>query len=130
MYARDTRWPSMLMRWNWFETTHVHIRPLTPHVHITHELPTYHVHSTDNHLQNMERSRSMRVWMRSVSDSCVGCSWNTALHLLVCVDVRDISVIVSDTCAVHERFVSDFYPPTLRKIGQFLDAQTQSVHDL
>ena len=46
-YARDTRRPSVLMRRNWFETAHVHVRPLTPHVHITYELRTYHVHSTD-----------------------------------------------------------------------------------
>ena len=52
-YARDTRRPSVLMRRNWFETAHVHVRPLTPHVHITHEPRTYHVHSTDNHLQNL-----------------------------------------------------------------------------
>lgn len=48
-YARDTRRPSVLMRRNWFETAHVHVRPLTPHVHITHEPRTYHVHSTDIH---------------------------------------------------------------------------------
>jgi hypothetical protein len=36
--------------------------------------------------------------------------------------VSDSSVIVSDTCAVHVWFVSDFYPPTHREIGQFLDA--------
>ena len=46
-YARDTRRPSVLMRRNWFETAHVHVRPLTPHVHITHEPRTYHVHSAD-----------------------------------------------------------------------------------
>ena len=46
-YARDTRRPSVLMRRKWFETAHVHVRPLTPHVHITHEPRTYHVHSTD-----------------------------------------------------------------------------------
>ena len=48
-YARDTRRPSVLMRRNWFETAHVHVPPLTPHVHITHEPRTYHVHSTDIH---------------------------------------------------------------------------------
>jgi hypothetical protein len=47
-YAQDTRRPSVLMRRNWFETAHVHVRPLTPHVHITHEPRTYHVHSTDS----------------------------------------------------------------------------------
>jgi hypothetical protein len=52
-YARDTRRPSVLMRRNWFETAHVHARSLTPHVHITHDRAriTYHVHSTENHLQ-------------------------------------------------------------------------------
>jgi hypothetical protein len=44
-YARDTCRPSVLMHQNWFETAHVH--PLMPHVHITHEPCTYHVHSTD-----------------------------------------------------------------------------------
>jgi len=42
-YARDTRRPSVLMRRNWFETAHVHVRPLKPHLYITHERRTYHV---------------------------------------------------------------------------------------
>ena len=44
-YVRDARQSSVLMRQNWFETAHVHVRPLTPHRHITHEQRTYHVHS-------------------------------------------------------------------------------------
>jgi len=34
-YARDTRRPSVLMRRNWFKTAYVHVRPLTPPLHIT-----------------------------------------------------------------------------------------------
>jgi hypothetical protein len=99
-YVRDTRRPSVLMRRNWFETAHVHVRPLTPHVHITYEPRMYNVHSTDNHLQNLlvrwtfAKSAcfdGFRQW--SMRWACVRCSWNTAPYLLVCVDVRDMSVI-------------------------------------
>jgi len=48
-FARETRRPSVLMHQNWFKTAHVHVRPLTPHLHITHEQRTYPVHSTDIH---------------------------------------------------------------------------------
>ena len=43
-YARDTRGLSVLMRQNWFETAHVHVRPLAPFLHRTHEPCTYHVY--------------------------------------------------------------------------------------
>jgi hypothetical protein len=108
----------------------------TPHVHITHEPRTYHVYSTDIHWQSLtklEHLQSVRVWTHSVSDSCVRCSWNTAPYLLVCVDVRDLSVIVSDKSAVHAWFVSDFYPRHSEKLVNFSTckhAQTQSVRDL
>jgi hypothetical protein len=132
-YARDTRRPSVLMRRNWFETAHVHVRPLTPHVHIAHEPCMYHVHSTDNRLQNMERSRSVRVWTRSVSDSWIGRA----------PDVRGILHRIcsyASTCAICQWFVSDckwyvrgsfvirqwFLLPTPRKIGQFFDAQART----
>jgi len=45
--ARNTRRPTVLMGRNWFETAHVHVRPLTPNLHITHEQRTYHVYFTD-----------------------------------------------------------------------------------
>jgi hypothetical protein len=86
--------------------------------------------STDNLSQNVERSRSVCVWTRSVSDSCVGRA----------SDVRGILHRIcsyASTCAICQWFVSDckwfvrgscvirqwFLPPTPRKIGQFLDAQ-------
>jgi hypothetical protein len=71
----------------------------------------------------VERSRSVHVWTRSVSDSCVGYSWNTAPYLLVCVNVHIMSVIVSNTCVIRQWII----PPTLRKIGQFLDAQARTI---
>jgi hypothetical protein len=139
-YARETRRPSVLMRRNWFETAHVHVRPLTPLVHITHEPRTYRVHSTDNHLQNLlvrgtfaKRASLDALLQWFLRRACVGYSWNTAPYLLVCVDVRDMSVIVSNTCAVHAWFVSDLYPRHPEKLVNFSThkhAQTQSVRDL
>jgi hypothetical protein len=64
--------------------------PLSYHAWTAHVSRSFHWQS----LTKLERSRSVRVWTRSVSDSCVGCSWNTAPYLIVCVDVRDMSVIV------------------------------------
>jgi hypothetical protein len=139
-YARDTRWPSVLMCRNWFETTHVHVRPLTPHVHITHEPRMYHVHSTDIHWQSLTFAKRawldmLRQWfMRWV---CVGCLWNTAPYIVRmhwrARYVSDSLVIVSDTCAIHAWFVSDFYPRHPEKLVNFSThkhAQTQSVRDL
>jgi len=59
-YARDTRRASVLVRRNCFETAHVHVRPLTPHLHITHEQRTYHVHA---------RNESACAW--NVREACV-----------------------------------------------------------
>ena len=39
-YAQDTSRLSVLMRRNWLETAHVHVRLLTPHLYITHEQRT------------------------------------------------------------------------------------------
>jgi hypothetical protein len=47
--------------------------------------------------------------------------------------VSDSSVVVSDTCAVHAWFVSDFYSQHPKKLVNFSThkhAQTQSVRDL
>jgi hypothetical protein len=76
-------------------------------------------------------SDAFRQWF--IRRACVGCSWKTAAYLLDCVDVHDMSVIVSDTCAVHAWFISDFYPRHPEKLVNFLThkhAQTQSVRDL
>ena len=112
-YARDMRRPSVFMRRNWFETAHVHVRPLTPHVHITHEPRTYHVHSTDRH----QRNESACTW--NVHEACVFGRAPSVIHasgvrrmfVEYCTVfarmrrraryVSDSSVIVSDTCAVH-----------------------------
>jgi hypothetical protein len=108
-YARYMRRPSVLMRWNWFESAHVHVRPLTPHFHITHELRTYHVHSNDNHLQSVKCSRSVRVWTHSVSNSCVGRASDVRgiLHRIACMRrcaryVSDSSVIVSEFMLIRQ----------------------------
>ena len=62
-----------------------HARPLTPHLHITHEPRTYHVHSTDN------------------VDSESACSWN--VHE-ACVFGRAPSVI--HVSGVRRMFVEYF----------------------
>jgi hypothetical protein len=120
-----------------FETAHVHVRPLKPHVHITHEPRTYYVHSTDNHLQNWNVREACVFWR---APSVIHASGVHRMFVEYCTVfarmrrraryVSDSSVIVSDTCAVHTWFVSDFYPPTPWEIGQFLGAQTQSARDL
>ena len=76
-------------------------RPSTDaHVHITHEPRTYHVHSADIRGKKVlvrgtftKRAclDALRQWF--MRRACVECSWNTAPYLLVCVDVRDMSVI-------------------------------------
>jgi len=71
---------------------------------------------------------ALRQWF--MRRACVKCSWNTTPYLLVCVDVRDMSVI---PCAVHAWFVSVFCPRNLNKLVNFLTykhAQTQSVRDM
>ena len=135
-YARDTRRPSVLMRRNWFETAHVHFRSLTPHLHITHEPCTYHVYRETNVLVRGTYAKpacldSLRQWF--VRLTCVECSWNNAPYLLVCVDVRHISVIrqwlemippplMRDSCVISQWFL----PPTPRNFGQFLDAKART----
>ena len=98
-YARDTRRPSVLMRLNWIETAHVHVRPLTPHLHITHEQRTYHARK-ERKCMYVELSRSVLVWTRFVSDSWVGRASNVRgiLH-------RTCSY--ASTCAICQWFVSD-----------------------
>ena len=68
-YARDTRRPSVLIRQTWFKTAHVS--------------RLFHWHS-----QACMFGRPL-----SVIQACVECSWNTTPYLLVCLDVRDMSVI-------------------------------------
>ena len=137
-YGRDTRRPSVLMRRNWFETAHVHVRPLTPHVHITHEPRTYHVHSTDIHWQSLTKLtnnwhitdgkritthihwrpsnvRGILHRICSYASTCAICQWF----------VSDCKLYVRGSCVIHAWFVSDFYP---RKIGQFLDKPNLCAH--
>jgi len=77
-YARDTRRPSVLVRRNCFETSHVHVRPMTTQLHITHEQRTYHVHA----------------WNKSA------CEWYVRE---ACVFGRALSVIHASS--VHRMFV-------------------------
>ena len=39
--------------------------------------------------------------------ACYKCLWNTTTYLLVCLHVRDMSVIVNETCIVHAWFMCD-----------------------
>jgi len=105
------------MRWVWghalavsayaSELVQNRTRPLTPHLCITHEQRTYHVHSTDIR-KACTCVDALSQWF--MHWACVKCSWNTRPYLLVCVDMRDMPVIVNHTCAVHAWFVSDFCP--------------------
>jgi len=70
-YAWDTRRPSVLVRRNWFETAHVHVRPLTPHLYITHEPRTYHVYLGTKVLVRGKFAKRACLDALS-SDSCVG----------------------------------------------------------
>jgi hypothetical protein len=102
--------------------------PLTPHVHITHEPCTYHIHSTDNHRTKVIASGTfaqracldaLRQWImrRMFVEYCTifGRMRRCARY------VSDSSVInfVTDTCAVHAWFVSDFYPRRPEKLVNF-----------
>jgi len=93
---------SGLMRRNWFETTHVHVRPLTAHLR-----------------RNSARTNVSRPF-----------HWHpltVTYKTDVCVDVSDCKWYVCGSCVIQAWFVSDFCPPTHQKFGQFLDAQIQSV---
>jgi hypothetical protein len=129
-YAWDTRRPSVLMRRNWSETAQEHVRPLTPHVHITHEPRTYYVHSTDNHGTFAKRAclDALRQWFmrRMFVEYCIVFARMRPRARYV----SDSSVIVSDMCAVHAWFVSDFYPRHLEKLVNLSTHKTQSVRDL
>jgi len=134
-YARDTRRPSVLMRRNRFETAHVHVRPLTPHLYITHEPRAYHVYCGTKLLIRgtfVKRAclDALRQWFMRCA--CVECSWNTAPYLLVCVDVRDISVIRQWLYMIRARFMRDlcvirqwFLPPTPRHL---FNSRRSSTH--
>jgi len=66
-YVRDTRWSSVLMRRNWLETVHVHVCPLTPHLHNRNEQRTYHAHSTDIHWLSLTKLKN--------ASTCAICQW-------------------------------------------------------
>ena len=129
-YARDTRRPSVVMRRNCFETTHVHVRQLTP----TFISRINSARITYIPLTFLKRAclDALRQWF--VRRACVECSWNTTPYLLVCVEVHDMSVIRQWLQMIPARFMRDlcvigqwFLSPTPQTFGQFLDAQTQYV---
>jgi len=109
-YSRDTGRLSVIMRLNRFETAHVHFRPLTPHLHITHEQRLYHVYSTDMRGTKVlvRGTFAKRACLDVLRDSWVGLALNIRgiLHCIcfyasTCAICRDSSVIVNDMCAVH-----------------------------
>jgi len=66
------------------------------HLHITHEPRTYYVYrGTKVLVRGTFAKRACFDALRRLFmlRACVECSWNTTSCLLVCVDVRDISVI-------------------------------------
>jgi len=83
-YARDTRRPSVLMRRNLFETAHVHVRPLTPQFHITHEQRRYHVHLTDIH------------WPSLTQLKCAICQWFVSRILIDIIQMNHIDYVLCD----------------------------------
>ena len=107
--------PSVLVRQKWAPSTHITDESLTEHAHITYKTRTIHVCSTYNHLQKII--------------NCIGfglvrcCAWN----------VRSLSVIVSDTCAVYTRFIGDSDHAQPQKMTNFSTnnhAQTNFMRDL
>ena len=107
-YVRDTRRSSVLMRRNWLESVHVHVRPLTPQFYITQEQRTYHVHSTDIHWLSLTKLTNASM--------CTICQWF----------VSDCNWYVRGSCVHHACFISDFCSPKTQKFGQFLDAQAHT----
>jgi len=143
-YARDTRRPSVLMRRNWFETAHVHVRPLTPHFYITHEPRAYHVYRGTKLLINTWNVREACVFGRAPSVIHALCVRRMFVeYCTVFARMRrraryfsDSSVTVHDTCAVHAWFMRDSSvistpdTPTFFQFSTHKHTQTQSVRDL
>jgi len=139
-YARDTRRPSVLMRRNWRTFTSVHWRPTfisrMNRAHITFIAKRMCLY--------VERTRSLHVWTRSVSDSCVWRASNVReiMHR-ICSYASTCAIFqwfVSDwkwyrrrSCVIHAWLVSDFYPQhpeTLVNFSTQKRAQTQYVRHL
>ena len=100
--------PSVLVRQELAPSTHITDESLTEHAHITYKTRTIHVCSTYNHLP-------------IILVRC--CAWN----------VRSLSVIVSDTCAVYTRFIGDSDHAQPQKRTNFSTnnhAQTNFMRDL
>ena len=131
-YARDTRQPSVVMRRNWFETAHAHIRPLTPHLHITHEPRTYHVYPGTKVLVRRTFAIHASGMRRMLVKYCTVFARmrRRALYFI------DSSVIVNDRCTVHASFMRDSSvistpdTPNIWSISRRKHAQTQYVRDL
>ena len=100
-YARDTCRGSVIMRRNWFETAYVHVRPLTPHLHITHEPRMYQVHRGTKVLVHGTFAKHA-FWMRFVRDNVSGVEYCTVFaHMRRRARYfSDSSVVVNDTCMV------------------------------
>ena len=113
---------SVLVRQKLAPSKHITDEALTENAHITYKTRTIHVCSTYNHLQKIINARlNVR--------NCIGfglvrcCAWN----------VRSLSVIVSDTCAVYTRFIGDSDHAQPRKMTNFSTnnhAQTNFMRDL
>ena len=114
--------PSVLVRQKLAPSTHITDESLTEHAHITYKTRTIHVCSTYKHLHSL--------YMRRLNvRNCIGfglvrcCAWN----------VRSLSVIVSDTCAVYTRFIGDSDHAQPQKMTNFSTnnhAQTNFMRDL
>jgi len=126
-YARDTRRSTVLMRRNWFKTAHVHVPPLTPHLHITHEQRTYHVYFTDvreacvfGRAPSVIYAPGVRrmfveyytvfVRMRRPARYVRDCKWYVRARFM------------RDSCVIRQWFLS----PTPKTFGQIFDAQART----
>jgi len=121
-------------QWVRVGTGHVHIRPLTPHLHITHEQHTFiPMTSTDVPEACMFGSASSVIHASGLLRMLVEYYTVFACMLRRLRYVSDSSVIVNETCMVHAWFVSDFcpwHPKNLVNFSMNKHAQTQFVRDL
>ena len=106
--------------------------------------PSYHTWTAHVSRSFHLRSRSVHVWTRSVSDSCVrrasnvrGILHRICSYALLCVIcqwfVSECKWYVHGLCMIHAWFVSNFCHRHLRNVVNFSThkhTQTQSVRDL
>ena len=126
--------PSVLVRQKLAPSTHITDESLTEHAHITYKTRTIHVCSTSTitYKKIIDARNSHKSCMKNYA-------WPRMHHnflgLVRCCarNVRSLSVIVSDTCTVYTRFISDSDHTQSQKMTNFWTnnhAQTYFTCDL